>query len=668
VHRSKKENRRHRNALQYASRGWPVLPLFGIVHGKCECGDPDCRRPGKHPRTKHGLRDATTSREQIKKWWRAHRRSNIGIVTGPASNLLVIDVDGDHGKRAWKKVLRECECSGVDTLTAITGHGRHYFFACNQTITNSAGKVGPNIDVRADGGYVVGVGSTHASGHEYRWKNSKHDIVPLPRQLLQHLITDTDVPPAMTNPIGDILRGQRNTTLTSFAGVMRRRGMCEEAIEAALDIENRRRCKPRLPVIEVSSIAESVSKYAPVFSTSDWPAPPKSAAFHGLAGGIVEVLGRDSEADPAALLCDGLVFFGNAVGSSPHVQVASDRHGANLFLVCVGDTAKGRKGLAFNQSKQLFRLVDREWTENCIVTGLSSGEGLSYAVSGKTNLVGDGPVPRLLVYEPEFGSTLRMMLRQGNTLSPVLRQAWDSTPLGVLTRKEPLKAAASHVSVIANITRPELRDLLTHRDVYGGLVNRFLLAGTHRKGEHPDFGGTPDSSLEPLAKKIRLAMKQARRTKALELSGRGRDQWRDMYRILSAGGSGFLDAIISRAEPQVLRLAAIYTLLDGCGRIDREHLDAAMAVWQFCRQSAEIIFTTKQRSSLEEQIRQLLVNSPEGMTLTQLSAAFSNHKTHESIARVLANLEQGGRACKNRVKTNGRPADLWFSTTREGNR
>src|ERR1700722_7061958 len=127
-HSRKTQNRRLRNALRYANWRWPILPLFGINDGKCECSDPKCRRPGKHPRTTHGLKDATTNRKQIRRGWKKHPRSNIGILTGPASSLLVLDIDGERGKRAWKKLLSECDCSGINTLAAITGNGRHYFF------------------------------------------------------------------------------------------------------------------------------------------------------------------------------------------------------------------------------------------------------------------------------------------------------------------------------------------------------------------------------------------------------------------------------------------------------------------------------------------------------------------------------------------------------------
>ena len=78
------------------------------MNGKCECGDADCDRPGKHPRTKHGFKDATTNIEQVRGWWREYPNSNIGIATGRPSGLLAIDVDGDSGERSWYELLKRC--------------------------------------------------------------------------------------------------------------------------------------------------------------------------------------------------------------------------------------------------------------------------------------------------------------------------------------------------------------------------------------------------------------------------------------------------------------------------------------------------------------------------------------------------------------------------------
>src|SRR5258707_9686763 len=87
-------------ALDYASRGWPVLPLYSVEGGRCTCGDVNCRSPGKHPRTQHGVKDASAHSSQIGLWWRWWPSSNVGIATGVASGLLVLDIDPRNGGEA----------------------------------------------------------------------------------------------------------------------------------------------------------------------------------------------------------------------------------------------------------------------------------------------------------------------------------------------------------------------------------------------------------------------------------------------------------------------------------------------------------------------------------------------------------------------------------------
>ena len=111
-----------------------------------------------------------------------------------------------------------------------------------------------------------------------------------------------------------------------------------------------------------------------------WPEPLDEAAFHGLTGQVVEVIKPHTEADPAALLTTFLNYFGNALGRSIHAVAEADRHGTNINLVLVGETAKGRKGSSNGHIRELFRRVDPTWTEIRVMGGLSSGEGLIWSV------------------------------------------------------------------------------------------------------------------------------------------------------------------------------------------------------------------------------------------------------------------------------------------------
>jgi len=252
-------------AEDYAARGWPVFPLHSIQDGRCTCGKADCQSPGKHPRTPRGLLDASTDANTIRQWWAKWPDANIGIVTGATGGLLVLDVDPGHGGDATLADLLAIHGPLPETVEALTGGGgRHVFFKHpGGTIRNSAGKLGPGLDVRGDGGYVVAPPSVHASGECYQWTADPGEtpLAEAPAWLLARL---EDTPRPTGAPESDrIMEGRRNSALASLAGAMRRKGATETAILAALQEENRTRCDPPLPDSEVAEIAASIGHYAP---------------------------------------------------------------------------------------------------------------------------------------------------------------------------------------------------------------------------------------------------------------------------------------------------------------------------------------------------------------------------------------------------------------------
>ena len=185
-----------------------------------------------------------------------------------------------------------------------------------------------------------------------------------------------------------------------------------------------------LPEVEGRVDSEIITNQRVITS---WPDAMAPEAFHGLAGEIVSLLEPHSEADPVGLLMHLLVSFGNIVGRGPHFVVGGTVHHANLYCVNVGATAS-RKGTAKDDTFFVIRNVDAEWFDTRVQSGLSSGEGFVWAVrdpiqehqpvreKGRVvdyqDVVTDPGVQdkRLLVVESEFGSTLRVLDREGNTL------------------------------------------------------------------------------------------------------------------------------------------------------------------------------------------------------------------------------------------------------------
>src|SRR5262249_11238128 len=156
-----------------------------------------------------------------------------------------------------------------------------------------------------------------------------------------------------------------------------------------------------------------------------------------------------TEADPAALLFQFLVCFGNCINTSAHYLQEWTAHHAREFVLIVGRSAKARKGTSWNIIKELFLLADPNWSKNRIVSGLGSGEGVVNCVrdpqterdeQGREKTIAGAEDKRLMVVESEFASVLSVSGREGSTLSEVLRNAWDSGNIQTLTKNSPLRA------------------------------------------------------------------------------------------------------------------------------------------------------------------------------------------------------------------------------------
>jgi hypothetical protein len=256
-------------ALDYARRGWPVFPCHTPTVSGCSCGAPDCgNRTGKHPRTRHGFKDATTDPVQVRRWWAQWPDANLAIATGRAADLIALDVDPRHGGDASLSALEARYQRLPETIESLTGgEGRHLLFAHpGPPVGNQVG-LAPGLDIRSDGGYVIVPPSLHPSGRRYAWEVMHHPddtpLAPVPRWLLTAM-RDAAAPLAPPAPGDDALaEGVRNVTLFRLACAMRRHGAPPAAIEAAVRITNQERCRPPLAPTEIQRIAGSAARYHP---------------------------------------------------------------------------------------------------------------------------------------------------------------------------------------------------------------------------------------------------------------------------------------------------------------------------------------------------------------------------------------------------------------------
>lgn len=223
-------------ALSYADLAYAVFP---------------CAAGGKAPLTEHGFRDATTDGAQIETWWTEHPDANVGLAT---EGLLVVDVDGEDN--SWP----DCQdvLPGAVSLTPRGGLHLFYRQPSGKAWGCAAGKLGLGVDTRADGGYVV-VPPSVVDGKAYCWAEGMALGVPpedLPEppswlvgtldqiaaRRLDRLTAPgkAEGPPqgahAANNAAGgnSIPSGQRHATLAGLGGTMRRAGMTEPEMLAAL--------------------------------------------------------------------------------------------------------------------------------------------------------------------------------------------------------------------------------------------------------------------------------------------------------------------------------------------------------------------------------------------------------------------------------------------------
>jgi len=251
------------------------------------------------------------------------------------------------------------------------------------------------------------------------------------------------------------------------------------------------------------------------------------------------------------------------------------------------------------------------------------------------------------VIEEEFAKACAVMERQGNTLSVVVRDAWDGNPLEVLTKQEPAKATNTHISIVGHITENELRQRLTETSMTNGFANRFIFVLAKRSNILP-FGGDDldENVLQDLISRTTNAIERGSQIEQLRFSAQAREIWQSAYSELSDDKPGLYGSITARAEAQVLRLSIIYTLLDGNTSIEPIHLNAALALWDYADKSAKYIWGDLTGDGTADEILKALRSTPNGMTRTQISNLFGRNVTSGRIARALSLLAEHGKAIR----------------------
>ncbi len=402
-------------------------------------------------------------------------------------------------------------------------------------------------------------------------------------------------------------------------------------------------------------------------SLRPYPDPLGEAAWHGIAGRFVRTIESHTEADPAAILVQFLVAIGNLIGRKPFWIANGTRHRCNLFLCLVGDTSSARKGDSWSAVRWLIERIDEDWARKRVMSGASSGEGLIRAVRDpeighkkvktatgassfeEVDLDPGEPDKRALFMESEFGGLLTVLSREGNTLSPKFREAWDSGNIQTLT-KQPLRATGAHISVIGHVTATELHQKLSTNDAANGFGNRFLWLCARESKDLPHGGRMHTVDFAPFMCELNQVMAFVNLDVDPEVpilrDEEANRLWEqpDVYHRLKRPPPGLYGAIVSRGAPIVMRLACIYAMLDRTNWILRDHLLAALAVWRYCEQSAAYVFGEAMGDQDADKVtRSLMEVQGKGLTRTQLNRkAFGGRKSPTQMDALLRKLIRTG--------------------------
>lgn len=314
-----------------------------------------CKSKQKTPATSHGHHDASKEPEEIAAMFQEEH--NVAIRTGNESGVFVLDVDMPGGDESLAALEAEHgELPETVTVTTPRG-GKHFYFRMPEgvEVKNSTSKVGDKLDIRGEGGYVVAAPSSTDVG-SYAWVEGRGlgelETANAPDWLIERTTSESTRKAesaeaqsiSVIGPSEDIPKGSRNAELTRCAGSMRRQGLSETAICAALQAENSSRCKPPLPHKEVQRIARSVSRYSPKSSAElgDAALPYRDFPVDAFPEPLAEFVSEGSDAigcDASFIALPLLAGLASAIGNACRIALkASWTEPSILWTAIVGDS------------------------------------------------------------------------------------------------------------------------------------------------------------------------------------------------------------------------------------------------------------------------------------------------------------------------------------------
>lgn len=601
------------------------------------------------------------------------RGFGFAILTGDSNDIVVIDVDKKNG---GLKTLELLEKRGFDLfkmskfIVRSGGGGYHFYFenSPNLEIKTKANEC-IGIDFRSNGGLIIGPYSTHESGNKYEIVSvNKEDLElselsQIPDEfmiLLNSLIDEAKGKSKLnTKDSSDIVNfvnssfrndseyfkeGERNDRFFRFlCRNVKDYTSIEQFINFA-QFKNKSLCIPPLEDSEIDTLVKNVfENYRPTDSIKEI----RSEAFIGPLGEFILKLAPDIEPCKESVLIQSLIMLGNLCDKKFYKDISGSKLYTNQFALILGQTSKARKGTSKRIVEHLFKTVWTEDLEVRIKRGLSSGEGLIFSLRDpvygiredkkgeqKTILLDQGVENKnAIFYEEEFSRVLKNSKRDTNNITEVIREAYDSGNLSVLTKNDPVTATNTNVSIIAQSTIEEFRNVLKGVDCDNGFYNRFLFCKASRANviPHPLKLSEIDgySNFVVQLSKVKTFIKHSNENEMI-YSLEAMKLWEQLY-LETAYSNDINGNLKGRSEDQLQKIAMIYALSECTEIIEHRHLLAAKAIVDYGHQTIDHVFNEqiKKKSPEFKIIKRLEQTSPMPRSLIMKEVFRNNISANE---------------------------------------
>jgi hypothetical protein len=624
-------------ALLWASAGWQVFPI--VPRGKTPFAAGDfCGRDDDHS---CGFHCATADQGQLRAWWEQHPDSNIGLT---APDAFVVDEDRVSALREAGIHLPVCPWQ----VTGREGGGKHYFLEAPDKWAGS--RPGARVRNRLEGvevkgfdkGYVVAAPSVHATGTRYVLQ--KGGYVPACPIDVANALTEITLPDGAGSTFTTITaggyvlppnvgEGERYNEIVRYTAHLYNRGLAREEMWSLVEGQLSPRLVPPLAKTELRqrflratrdlqarlgeprSLPEADRRerdendelgFLPPPAAGEFPEPPDPVAYEGVLGDCVKDLAPGTDAPEIGLLGAMIAFAGALVPGHAYWQRTNT---SSPYIALVGESSVGRKGTAMHRVRDAFVNVwtEERVTQNVVLGGLNSGEALVATLWARQQ--NQGAIG--LLFEEEYARLLTSRGREGSTLDPIMRSAFDGGAL------ENRKIGESKVVMppywlpaIIGITPSELGERLEPGAFQSGSANRWLyLAVAKRDVQSDDSPPTFSPVNRGLLREARSRAMRVPNPLSVERAvSRRLSQYAQFCLEQSVG---IARDLTRRLHVIAFRIGLVHALVEGSDTVREDHLERALAVTEYSRRSLPWVFRGTLGDSIAELIyRHLLAEGP----------------------------------------------------------